>query len=615
MGLMQSRWLYTFSYPLCLGSLLLATYGFRAPGPAEKSPAAAVKLALPLLQSSAKTWVQRSACTSCHHQSLGSVAIATARARRFPVNDTLAKGQVTAVQTHRSKAILKMFEGGGAINAQAGFSYALLGFAAENQPPGPLTDAMAHFLMLRQARDGGWISESHRPPLEDSRETVTAFAVRGLTVYAPPSHKAESKVRIRRAQQWLLKSKPEQQEGRVMRLLGLIWSKAPTRSIAGAAKDLLRRQRPDGGWQQLLTRESDAYATGQTLVALRLAGIPYNHPALKKGEAFLLKKQLPDGTWRVSTRRKTEGLLYFETGYPHGIDQFISYAGSAWAAIALACAGSPQLPLPLTRTAVPARGASATYTIASDPKANRLFTAIAFGSLAGVRNALDAGADPNARNLAGATPLHWAVFDAEKTRLLLKRGALPDVRTPAGKTPLLIAALVDGGAKSLPLLLQAGADPNQVPPEGPDALAAAILARDAEKIDLLLTWGVTFASKSEFSPLLAAVLVDDTELIRRFRTQVKPADATALLLDAILMGSEPGVRALLEAGAEPNTLDEHGRNALHWAACLNVGSGRLVRLLKKHGADPTLKTKTGETAYALAVANANPAVLPYLKRF
>src|SRR5215470_15018825 len=49
-----------------------------------------------------------------------------------------------------------------------------------------------------------------------------------------------------------------------------------------------------------------------------------------------------------------------------------------------------------------------------------------------------AGADVNATQGDGTTPLHWAVYkiDADLVRALLERGAKPDVINNYGSTPL-----------------------------------------------------------------------------------------------------------------------------------------------------------------------------------
>jgi ankyrin repeat protein len=53
---------------------------------------------------------------------------------------------------------------------------------------------------------------------------------------------------------------------------------------------------------------------------------------------------------------------------------------------------------------------------------------------------IEKGADVNSANKAGATPLIRAATDYEKTRLLLAAGAKVPVRTALGNTPLILAA-------------------------------------------------------------------------------------------------------------------------------------------------------------------------------
>jgi hypothetical protein len=138
----------------------------------------------------------------------------------------------------------------------------------------------------------------------------------------------------------------------------LVVGGADPKAIARARDELLAKQRPDGGWAQLdppapgvieasrrlglagaglgLRRsQSDAYATGTALVALRRAGVGPSDAAYQHGAAYLLKTQESDGSWRVKSRSKPFQ-TYFETGFPHGPDQFISSAATGWAATALA---------------------------------------------------------------------------------------------------------------------------------------------------------------------------------------------------------------------------------------------------------------------------------------
>jgi hypothetical protein len=71
-------------------------------------------------------------------------------------------------------------------------------------------------------------------------------------------------------------------------------------------------------------------------VALREAGvISVTDQAFQMGMAYLLRTQLADGSWLVRTRSSPVQPLK-DSGFPHGRDQWISAAGTSWAAIALA---------------------------------------------------------------------------------------------------------------------------------------------------------------------------------------------------------------------------------------------------------------------------------------
>jgi hypothetical protein len=122
-----------------------------------------------------------------------------------------------------------------------------------------------------------------------------------------------------------------------MRVLGLVWSGAPEEMIRTAAEALAAEQRADGGWGQLATLETDAYATGQALVALRYAGVNEADARYRRGVGFLLRTQFVDGSWLVRSRaypvQPPKG-----SGFPHGRDQWISAAGTSWAAMALSFA-------------------------------------------------------------------------------------------------------------------------------------------------------------------------------------------------------------------------------------------------------------------------------------
>jgi hypothetical protein len=130
-----------------------------------------------------------------------------------------------------------------------------------------------------------------------------------------------------------------------MQLLGMSWAETRPALLKKAAEELLHEQRADGGWAQLPGLETDAYATGQALVALCRAGIiTVSDPAYQRGSDFLLRTQMSDGSWLVRSR-SFPVQPYKDSGFPHGKHQWISAAGTSWALMALSLS-LPATPLP-----------------------------------------------------------------------------------------------------------------------------------------------------------------------------------------------------------------------------------------------------------------------------
>jgi hypothetical protein len=124
------------------------------------------------------------------------------------------------------------------------------------------------------------------------------------------------------------------------RLLGLRWAGADASDTGAAAAALLRQQRGDGGWAQLPTLPTDAYATGLALFALHEGGaLAVSDRAFRRGAEYLLRTQLADGSWFVQTR-SFPLQPFVGTRFPHGRSQFSSLAGTCWASMALSLAGA-----------------------------------------------------------------------------------------------------------------------------------------------------------------------------------------------------------------------------------------------------------------------------------
>jgi hypothetical protein len=304
--------------------------------------AQALARSLPLLQGSGPSFLRNSGegCVSCHHQALPALAVGLARTRGLPVDGKSERAQ--AEETLRVLAPRRelLLQGMG-VPDRLDPAYLLAGLAAADQPADRTTDALVHYLTLKQAKDGRWRAIQHRPPMEGSDFTSTALGVRALRCYAPRGRADEITLRVRRARAWLAAAMPKTTEDRAFQLLGLGWANAREEDTRKAAGGLLAAQGKDGGWAQFPTLGSDAYATGQALVALGQAGglAPTDAP-YRRGVRFLLRTQLRDGSWFVQTRSPPVQ-PYFESGFPHGKSQFIACAATAWATMALTLTAVP----------------------------------------------------------------------------------------------------------------------------------------------------------------------------------------------------------------------------------------------------------------------------------
>jgi hypothetical protein len=67
---------------------------------------------------------------------------------------------------------------------------------------------------------------------------------------------------------------------------------------------------------------------------LHEAGLADTDPAVERGVAYLLRTERDDGSWYVKSRAM-KIQPYFESGFPHGTDQWSSQTGTAWAVMTL----------------------------------------------------------------------------------------------------------------------------------------------------------------------------------------------------------------------------------------------------------------------------------------
>jgi hypothetical protein len=303
----------------------------------ERSIAAAVQPALALLEQQSHNFIRIGGCNSCHAQDLPSAAAALARDRGLPAPKLIPQ-LPQHMETNTAERLMDLNTFG-----VSGVAWELFDLGMNRIPRDQYTDAVVHYIKLMQTPEGNWSAfESRRPPMSSGEYQSAALAIYALKHYGRAEEKTETAKVLARAAAWLEAARPASTQDRAYRLMGLAWSNASAASIKVAAKELAATQRPDGGWSQLATMGSDAYATGEALYALNAAGnMPTTNPVYQKGVKYLLRTQAADGSWHVASR-SIWLQPYFESGFPYGHDQWISAAGTSWATMALSLAAEPQ---------------------------------------------------------------------------------------------------------------------------------------------------------------------------------------------------------------------------------------------------------------------------------
>lgn len=304
--------------------------------PTETSIHASIRKSLPLLEAGARGSIaQRKQCFNCHNQGLPIMALTLAISRGFDVDHDHLREQVefTAGFLTRNKDRYKRGEGQGGQIDTAG--YALWALDYGNWKPDEMTSAVTDYLLTYQNDLDHHEPDGVRPPAEQSYFTSTYVALRGLNKFGTSEQQERIRDRFGKIKPWATATPAKDTEDRAFRLRLLALLGVSREEIHQAIADLRQTQRADGGWSQTEGMESDAYATGTALVALHEeGGLSPCDPAYRKGLAFLLSKQLEDGSWHVVSHARPFQ-SYFESGYPHGKDQFISIAAASWSTTAM----------------------------------------------------------------------------------------------------------------------------------------------------------------------------------------------------------------------------------------------------------------------------------------
>jgi squalene cyclase len=162
-----------------------------------------------------------------------------------------------------------------------------------------------------------------RPPINESQTTDAAWIILALQGETGPDAPQAQHAALAKAVAWLDAARSSDlHQDKVLKVLLGVRPGKPRKAL----------QRADGGWSQTVPEpKSDAFATGQTLYVLALAGLTAEGPEIKRGIDFLVATQKPDGSWPMLSRSTPDG----SPGSAKLLTP-ITCTASSWAALRLA---------------------------------------------------------------------------------------------------------------------------------------------------------------------------------------------------------------------------------------------------------------------------------------
>ena len=172
------------------------------------------------------------------------------------------------------------------------------------------------------------------------------------------------------------------------------------------------------------------------------------------------------------------------------------------------------------------------------------------GDLAGVKAALEAGANVNTKGNRGNTALGNAYLWPEITSYLLEKGA--DVN--AGGYPALVSAAANSSLDVVRILLKAGADVNRM---------GILMHNPAENLQKLVDAEIAKGPEASQS------------IIKTWKAMIKTMPSKEVKSSAAQLAVQqsncaPCLEMLLDAGADPKQADAEGNNLAHLLALFAV---------------------------------------------
>jgi hypothetical protein len=306
-----------------------------------------VERAIKYLQTESAAWLNTRKCAACHHVPMPLWALSAAQRRGYAVDKQFIAGTAESLLGSKDKLLAsKIFPDPAAPpdprpqGRGLNMGLPMLAVAAQSLPSLTVGQKqslkrIAEEIVKKQQPDGSWefFATLRRPPINESQTTDAAWIVMALQGAAGPGATKAQRAALAEAVAWLDGAKRSASyQDMVLKVILGVRSGKPRKALRTTVGELLALQRADGGWSQTVPDlRSDAFATGQTLYALALAGLTAERPEIKGGLDFLVATQKADGSWPMTSRSTPDG----SPGSAKLLTP-ITCAASSWATLGLA---------------------------------------------------------------------------------------------------------------------------------------------------------------------------------------------------------------------------------------------------------------------------------------
>jgi Squalene-hopene cyclase C-terminal domain len=305
-----------------------------------------VERAIGYLQTESAAWLSTRKCAACHHAPMPLWALSEADRQGYAIDKKFLADTAEATLGSLEKMIASKLVSNPADPpdprpSAKGVNMGTV-FMAVSAQSLPILDKgkkqslrlIADEIVKKQLADGSWefFANLRRPPINESQITDAVWIILALQGEIERDPSESQRGALKKATAWLAGAKvSDNLQEKVLKALMAIRAGQSRNEMQIVIDELLARQRTDGGWSQTTEMTSDAFATGQTLYVLSLAGYTAEQPDIKRAINFLVATEKPDGSWPMTSRSTPDG----KPGSAKLLTP-ITCAASAWATLGLA---------------------------------------------------------------------------------------------------------------------------------------------------------------------------------------------------------------------------------------------------------------------------------------